>query len=294
MPETTKIIAVYTEKGGTSKTTISWLLGEGLTYCGSDGDEIKVLCIDNDSQGNLTKTLISTDIINSSSENLLNVYQGGSILENILTTRYNNLHIVPSSKSLSQNVVKVDSLQKALEPLITGENKGYYKYIIIDNHPSNDNLTNASLVAADIIIIPFTADFYGYSGLNETYKFLKQNYPGKEVIIVPSMLRPTATAYAFMNAARKFYDKGIITATEIPFAQEVETSKMKGNSIFMKTTSKVAMGFINLMKEMFHYDVSKITMNIFTEKKTKKRELAIRNFKRAERVSVEKQETVSA
>ncbi len=285
----TKIISVYTQKGGAGKTTTSWLLGEALTYCSSAEKEIKVLCIDNDRQRNLTITLLSEEVQKEHKESLLNVLKDGApISENILTTRFSNLHIVPASSELDSIEVKGHELKKALDPFVTGEFKDYYDFIIIDNNPSmKTGLNTASLLAADTVLVPYLPELYGFKGLVDSVRYIKDTMKHLQIIIVPVRVKNTSTAFAYVNAAMETFPE-LITNSKVPEAQEVETIKTKKGSLFMKTKSKVADAILDLIEEKFNYSKMSVETEIARQRTKRKKEQAISNLSRARKVNMGK------
>ena len=158
-----RIIAIANQKGGVGKTTTSVNLSACLAYLGK-----KVLLVDIDPQGNASSGVgVSKGEIDQCIYDVL--IDDVSVLDTILETKVENLHIVPATISLAGAEIELVStisrevrLKKALQ-----EVKDQYEYIIIDCPPSLGLLTINSLTASDAIIIPVQCEFYALEGLSQ-------------------------------------------------------------------------------------------------------------------------------
>lgn len=138
--------------------------------------EAKVLCIDMDSQGNLTSFL-------TGEEDVCNVFDKKTSLEAIkegdvkpyIVNVTDNLHLVPSNDFLSLLPRWMYREYKGTEPNLVLRNALHsviddYDYIIIDTPPSLSELTITSIVAADNVIILFDGSRFCYYAIE---KFLE-------------------------------------------------------------------------------------------------------------------------
>ena len=158
-----EIITVAQRKGGTGKTATALNLGAGLRRNGK-----RILFIDLDSQGNLTKNLrINTERVKHSS---FDVLTGSSTAEEaIVKTAEGDL--IPASAELAaldiQSITwnrKEYRLRDALEPI-----KGRYDVIILDTPPAlGISLINA-LTASQSAIIPCEARQGSLDGIEQLY-----------------------------------------------------------------------------------------------------------------------------
>lgn len=174
-----KVITVANQKGGVGKTTTVLNFGAELARRNR-----KVLLIDFDSQGNLTKasgitkksvdTIPHTiaDSINDCIDGKAPLLQKGRIkLDGDV-----GMDILPCNISMAQTKLKL-SFAMAREGMlkkITDELKKSYDYILIDTAPSLDvDMVNA-LVAADELIITTTPDTFSTSGTGALYDSWKK------------------------------------------------------------------------------------------------------------------------
>jgi chromosome partitioning protein len=156
-----RVIAICNQKGGVGKTTTSVNLGAYLAALGR-----RVLLIDFDPQANATSALMSSKFDK-------HVYHGivGQVShqEIIKPTQILGYHIIPSSSDLSGALIELVTLPEReyfLKKFIYSI-RHQYDYILIDLPPSLSLLTVNGLVAADEIIIPVQAEYYGMEGLGQ-------------------------------------------------------------------------------------------------------------------------------
>lgn len=166
-------LAIIAQKGGVGKTTTAQAIGSGLAKFHA----AKVLYIDTDAQGNLSRTM-EADSSGMSGADALEVLTGrAGIREAIQHTPHGD--IVASSPALSgsdreptlSKVGREYRLRKALEAV-----SGDYGYCIIDTPPALSIITVNALTAADRVIIPAQADDYSLealSRLRETIETVK-------------------------------------------------------------------------------------------------------------------------
>ena len=162
-----KTLSVINLKGGVAKTITSANVAHILATVHNK----RVLLVDNDKQGNISKMfgLHSYDDFS-----IADVLTGrAAFLEEVITpTRYPNLDIIPANMTLLNAIKEImfDSLRPhqtrlrtAFKPLAAGE----YDYCIIDNAPDINISTVNALVASDEIIIPIKIDKFAFDGLAE-------------------------------------------------------------------------------------------------------------------------------
>ncbi len=158
-----KIIAVFNQKGGVGKTTSVLNLATALSFDGK-----KVLICDIDPQANATSGLgLDKDHIQKSLYDVLS--QNVTVKEGILTTGYDNLHLLPSGRDLAGIEVEIASkgdreryLKRRLDEI-----RDYYDYIFIDCPPSLGLLTINALTAADSVIVPIQCEYYALEGVGD-------------------------------------------------------------------------------------------------------------------------------
>ncbi|MBR3679442.1 MAG: ParA family protein [Oscillospiraceae bacterium] len=164
-----KIIAVANQKGGVGKSTTVVSLA---AYFGMRGK--RVLCIDADAQGNTTTGLgiQKKSLICSCYEMLVG---RARIQEAILKTEFENVSIVPAISALAGaeiDLIELDSRMSRMKMQLLSC-KDDYDYILIDCPPSLSLITLNSLVAADTVLIPMTAEYLALEGLSQLYETIR-------------------------------------------------------------------------------------------------------------------------
>lgn len=162
-----KVICFGISKGGCAKTTSAGIVAFLLSQ------EAKVLCVDMDSQGNLSSFL-------TGEEDVCGAFDKRTSLEAIkaadvrpfIVKVTDNLHIVPSNDFLSllprwlyreyKGVTPNAVLRDALSHV-----KDSYDYIIIDTPPSLSELTTVSIAAADRAVIMFDGSQFCYYAIDK-------------------------------------------------------------------------------------------------------------------------------
>ena len=157
-----RIIAICNQKGGVGKTTTTVNLGAYLAALGR-----RVLLVDFDPQANATTALTGEKNFDK------HIYHGilgeASYMDVIKNSNILNYQFIPSSPDLAGALVELVTmpereyfLRKFLNQL-----RHHYDYILIDLPPSLSLLTINGLVAADDVIIPVQAEYYGLQGLGQ-------------------------------------------------------------------------------------------------------------------------------
>lgn len=162
-----KTIAILNLKGGVAKTTTAINMAAIMA---TEHDQ-RVLLVDADSQGDVTKTLLPPGEYKTTADLLLG--NCTYIDEVLCRSAVSGLDVLPSDFRLSvvgmPNVNFGRYSQRALADLRDGAvEDALYDYMIIDCpssfiHPG----CQAALMAADEIIIPVKADAYSISGAGE-------------------------------------------------------------------------------------------------------------------------------
>jgi len=168
-----RVIAVCNQKGGVGKTTTAVNLGAYLSALGR-----RVLLVDFDPQANATAALTTVKRFDK------DVYHGirgeASYDEVIKQSPILNYHFIPASPDLAGAIVELVSMPEREYYLrkFINQIRHHYDYILIDLPPSLSLLTINGLVAADEVLIPVQAEYYGLEGLGQlldTIKLIREN-----------------------------------------------------------------------------------------------------------------------
>ena len=161
-----KVIAILNQKGGVGKTTTAVNLSCGLAKQG-----YKVLAIDLDQQGHLTKSMGLTVTGNTAAEWLIN-----DLPLDIVVKPVNGIDVITADITLANLALELQNklldreyvLDKAIKKATC------YDYVIIDSPPSLGIITINILTAADKVIIPFRPDFLSKDGVRQLLDTMEQ------------------------------------------------------------------------------------------------------------------------
>lgn len=158
-----KTISIINLKGGVGKT----ITAANMAHILATVHEKRVLLIDNDKQGNISKMFGLHSYDDLSVTDVL-MERHNDINEIIVPTRYPTLDVLPANMTLleanaiERGLHRQTRLQAALSGL-----EGYYDYCIIDNAPDLNMSTINALVASDDVLIPIKIDKFAFEGLSE-------------------------------------------------------------------------------------------------------------------------------
>ncbi|OVE82289.1 hypothetical protein BVY03_01290 [bacterium K02(2017)] len=233
-----KIIAVCSQKGGVGKTTTAVNLSSALaTFYDS-----KVLVTDLDPQGHIEKSLNSTieEGIDYAPLSEILMAKNGQIIDGIVKTSNENLHLTPGDKNLyetegqlanklGREFILINSFELA---------KTHYDYIIIDCPPSLGNLTVNALCAADYVIIPCEMSVLGFEGVTdllETVATINQRLNKKLKILGVLFTRVDKRNMAMNKLVAENMHKlfkGKVFKSQVYINTDLNKSQFEGESIF--------------------------------------------------------------
>ena len=265
-----KVIAICNQKGGCAKTTSAVNIGIGLAKNGK-----KVLLIDSDAQGDLTKSIWRDDEGNAVEPDSVE-YTLADILSAVINDEEMDLDkgIIHHKEGIDfiPGNVELSGLEITLVNVAFRETilKGYidmirdrYDYIIIDCAPSLSMIPMNALFAADSILIPVVAGYLPVKGLQQLLKTVskvKKHYnPDLRIEgILLTMMRPrTIPAKDVRDILYESYGDDIhIFKDYIPVSIKAAEASALGESIYKHSPdNKVAQAYMNVTKEVLSHGI---------------------------------------
>lgn len=161
-----RVISVINLKGGVGKTTTV----VNMAYELAEQHGYKVLILDNDKQGNISRLFKAHDGDEEECA-MSKVFSGKSGAEVIKHTEYENIDIITADMSLlnvsSQIVGEYRKIGEFLKKIDTigGNDYREYDYVLIDNPPTIDFYVINALYCTDDVIVPVKLDQWALDGM---------------------------------------------------------------------------------------------------------------------------------
>ncbi|MFL9886737.1 AAA family ATPase [Paraburkholderia agricolaris] len=246
-----KVILVANFKGGSTKTTTSMCLAQGLSLRGR-----RVLAIDLDPQASLSELcgLYAEKEVDEDSTVLPFIYDQtieGGLSSFVKQTYWDGLDVIAAHPSLFSAEFYIPSmlktkpsfqfwaiLREGLAPL-----RSQYDYIILDTAPSLSYLTLNALMAADSMVMPLvpeSLDFISSVSFWGLFSDIARNFMEKEankaydfisVILSKVDNSPTSSASVVRPWTQRAYGDWLST-TEIPASSAMSSGALALSTVF--------------------------------------------------------------
>jgi chromosome partitioning protein len=162
---TAQVITVLNLKGGVGKTHTSWLIASVAQERGQ-----RILLVDLDTQGNLTKSFLDTVEPQRSVAMLFDPSAQPDVFTLVHRTTFSHIDILPSGAHLApfdasdQKVwEQTDQHLTLLDPIASL--RSHYDFIVFDCPPRLSLVSFAALCASDHVIVPLEAADWGAQGI---------------------------------------------------------------------------------------------------------------------------------
>jgi len=156
-------------KGGTGKTSLSYSLAVRAYQYGA-----RVLCIDFDQQGNLSR---SFNIQAKDKYVWLNLFRDRIDAEQAVIELADTLHLIPSNLNNSRLDVELSGSASNLRDMIGDKLapiRDRYDLVIMDCPPAINKINTAIACVSDMVLIPVNPDPYALDGLEFTVSELER------------------------------------------------------------------------------------------------------------------------
>lgn len=204
-----KVVSFSIFKGGTGKTTSTVSTAAALVKKGK-----KVLIVDLDQQASATRYL---DVDPEQNPSLYEVFLGAKSAQTAIRKTKSGIDILPSHVLLA-------AIEEALEPgdelklsAILNPLKQQYDFILIDTPPGKAMLAFNGLAAADLIIIPASAERMAVDGVADLITHVQKimwskfSLTHQELRILFTMYRSTTThSPAIVSNAKKIWRDNVL------------------------------------------------------------------------------------
>jgi len=248
-----QIIAVYHNKGGVGKTTVSINLAAGLRRKGYN-----VLLIDLDSQANssfatgLAKFQFEEDdtLRDSNIYHVLKSPELGFIKEVARRSHFFNtpeIDVLPAHISLTDKELELNQNSTTRIRLLRKleSERDRYNFVIIDTPPARDLYAEIAMITADYLIIPSDFKPFANQGLNTVRHFIKDmdNYrkemlnksPLKILGVLPSKITTNQKSYlsTFVRSRQSVIDRYGLSVMESVITDRVPLSNCLNQTVPM-------------------------------------------------------------
>jgi chromosome partitioning protein len=158
-----RVFAIANQKGGVGKTTTAINLAASLA-----ANDLRVLVIDSDPQGNATSGLGVAK--HPDRPSLYHVLLGETpAAQAVVGTEMDGLFLISADKNLvgsNLELIDLPNREFRLRERIA-EIREDYRFILIDCPPALDLLTLNALIAADSVLVPIQCEFFALEGVSE-------------------------------------------------------------------------------------------------------------------------------
>lgn len=256
-----EIISVFTQKGGTLKSTFTYSFSRILALNG-----VKVLMIGLDTQGSLTNIALgspepeSLEAYRKQRDQWGGLYhllfQGNVEITDVLQrTDLPTLDLIPETGELAELERRLQGtdgresvFKKKLLPLISG-----YDVVIFDNSPSWNQLVKNSLYCSSTIISPIGCDIGTFEVLDTNMKTVREfqdalSIHWRNFFMVPTLLEKTKLSHQIYGAYLSTYGDLVIPTPIRRAVVGQEAAYLRQSVLEYDPTSTLGGDYFDLIK----------------------------------------------
>jgi len=257
-PECPKVVSVFSLKGGTSKSSLSFQLARSFAL-----HNVRTLVIGLDAQETITQTLAKSTgtLFNEDTSGIYHVLAGGVDLSSTIRgTDLETLHFIPETIELSvldmwlKNQKRKEYVfrERLVAPLVES---GNYDLILFDCNPAWSEMVTGALGASDTLLSPLGADINSLKAAKIFIELLadfqdEMKHTFKTLRIIPTMVEPNKLSQTILAKYRVQYED-LCTVGAIRRAIAVQESNVQGKALLeVGNNTAVYQDFIEVMREI--------------------------------------------
>ena len=257
-PESPKVVSVFSLKGGTSKSSLSFQLARSFAL-----HNVRTLVIGLDAQETITQTLVKStgSSLTDETAGIYHVLADGLDLSRaVRCTDLGTLHYIPETIELSvldiwlKNQKRKEYVfrERLVAPLLSS---GNYDLILFDCNPAWSEMVTGALGASDTLLSPLGADINSLKAAKIFVELLadfqdEMKHTFRTLRIIPTMVEPNKLSQTILARYRVQYEN-LCTAGAIRRAIAVQESNVQGRSLMeVGNNTPVFQDFVDVMKEI--------------------------------------------
>jgi len=249
-----KIISICNQKGGVGKTTTTMNLAAALVQNG-----LNVLCIDLDSQGNLSRYLGHRQGGGTTIADLLQANANGQNIDPVTAIRKNEegIYYIPSDIRLSSLELLLSQTmfrEQILARVLSAPALKQMDYILIDCLPSLGILLTNALIASNSIIIPVQAQQFALDGLEDLLNVFgmvkQQGNPALSITGILLTMTDNTVASRLIEEEVKRRFGVLVFNTSIRRLTEAAESTIERRSMVSDPGSRIGGQYVDVAEEL--------------------------------------------
>lgn len=243
-------LAVFNNKGGVGKSTVSVQISHGLVKLDN-----KVLLIDLDGQNDSSLFLGITDTDYDKTFYDLIEKRGNTSLKECIISARENLDLLPNShiEEINAELFREPRIDLVLDEKLKELEDMDYNYVIIDCGPQRSKINDAVLCYIDHIIMPVQVEAAAVRACGNIYEYLSdlRLTPSKISLIVPNMYdtRNNDAKENLIFLKEFFKDRNDIVTDPIYRRVKITEAGKHGKTVF-EYDDQAAKQFYNVLERL--------------------------------------------